>query len=60
MRKEITVVGYMILPEGGTVPMEALTPAQRAEFRARAAARLSDRMGAYYAQHPEEFDRLPD
>ena len=58
-KKELSFAIMMIMEDGRTVPFEELTEEERARWRANAAARLSERMGDYYTQHPEEAARLP-
>lgn len=57
-REEIRVVGYLILEDGRTVPMDEITPEERERWLAACRARLSQRMSDYYTQHPEEYARL--
>lgn len=57
-KNDITVVGYMILEDGSIVPFEDLTEEQLQRWRERASKRLSERLSAYYSQHPEEYAKL--
>lgn len=57
-KNDITVCGYMILEDRSVVRMEDLSAEQLRRFRDASASRLSRAMSAYYAQRPEEFDRL--
>ncbi|MBR5094473.1 MAG: hypothetical protein IK095_05210 [Oscillospiraceae bacterium] len=57
-REEIRVVGYLILEDGRTVPMDEITPEERERWIAACQKRLSQRMSDYYTQHPEEYARL--
>lgn len=57
-RNEISVVGFMILEDGSTVPFEDLTEEQREAWRANCCKRLSERMSDYFTNHPEEYARF--
>lgn len=57
-KNDIRVRGFMILEDGSTAPLEALTEEQLRRFRERSAARLSRAMSEYYTQHPDEYARL--
>ena len=57
-KNEITVVGFLILEDGGTVPMEDLTPEQRETWKEACRRRLSERMSDYFTQHPEEWAKV--
>ena len=57
-RKEITVVCYVLMPDGRTVPVEDLTEEERAEWHRRQLQRLSEDMSDYYTQHPTEYRDL--
>ena len=57
-RNEITVVGFLILEDGSTVPMEDLTTEQRAAWKESCCKRLSQRLSDYFTQHPEEYARV--
>ena len=57
-RKELTVVCYVIMPDGRTVPVEDLTEEERAEWHRRQLKRLSEDLSAYYTQHPEDYAKL--
>ena len=54
-RREITVVCFVIMPDGRTVPVEELTEEERAEWHRRQLERLSEDMSDYFTQHPEEY-----
>ena len=58
-KDDITVVGFLILEDGRTVPFEEATEEEIQRFRANAARRLSERLSEYYTQHPEEYANLP-
>lgn len=57
-KDDLSFVCYVILEDGRNVPFEELTPEEHQRFRENAAKRLSDRMSAYYTQHPEEYQKL--
>ena len=57
-RREITVVCYVLMPDGRTVPVEDLTEEERAEWHRRQLKRLSEDLSAYYTQHPENYAKL--
>ena len=57
-KDDIKVIGYLILEDGNTVPMEEATPEQRQRFEENAARRASIMLSAYYSQHPEEYKKL--
>lgn len=48
----------MVFPDGRTVPVEALTDDERAQWQANMRRRLSENMSDYFTQHPEEYARL--
>lgn len=56
---DIKVIGYLILEDGGTVPMEEATPEQLQRFQENAAKRASIMLSDYYSQHPEQYEKLP-
>ena len=58
-KDNITVVGMLILEDGSIIPLEEATEEQLRRFRERAAARGQAALNAYYAQHPEEYVKLP-
>lgn len=51
-------VCYVIMPERGPVPVENLTPEERAQWQQNMTQRLSENMSAYYTQHPDEYAAL--
>ena len=57
-RRELTCVSFVIFPDGRTVPVEELTPEERAQWRENMRRRLSENMSDYYTQHPEQYARL--
>lgn len=57
-KNEITVVSFMILEDGSTVPFEDLTEEQKEHWREACCRRLSTRLSTYYSKHPEEYARL--
>lgn len=57
-KNEITVVSFMILEDGSTVPFEKLTEEQKQSWREACCRRLSTRLDAYYSKHPEEYAKL--
>lgn len=57
-RREITVVCYVLMQDGRTVPVEELTEEERAEWHRRQLKRLSEDLSAYYTQHPEDYAKL--
>lgn len=56
--KELTCVSFVLMPDGRAVPAGELTAGETAEWRARLRERLSESMGEYYAQHPQELEAL--
>ena len=58
-KDDIKVVGYLILEDGSTVPMEEATPEQLQRFKENAARRASIMLSDYYTQHPEAYKKLP-
>jgi len=46
------------MPDRGPVPLENLTPEERAQWAENKRRRLSENMSAYYTQHPEEYAAL--
>jgi hypothetical protein len=57
-RGEITVVGYMLQPDGSAKPFDELTEAEKAAWRESCCRRLSQRLSDYFTQHPEEYARF--
>lgn len=57
-KNDITVVGYMILEDGSIVPFDSLTEEQKQRWREACCKRLSERLSAYFTQHPEEYAKL--
>lgn len=57
-KKEITVVCYVLMPDGRTVPVEDLTEEELAAWHERQLQRLSEDMSDYYTQHPENYAKL--
>ena len=57
-KDDITVVCYLILEDGTTVPWEETTEEQRQRFWRNAAKRSSEALSDYYTQHPDEYARL--
>ena len=55
---ELTCVSFVLMPDGRAVPAGELTAGETAEWRARLRERLSESMGDYYAQHPQELEAL--
>ena len=58
-RKSLTVVGYLIMPDGTTKRVEDLTPEERTRWDKERTERLKRVMTDYYKQHPEEYEKLP-
>lgn len=56
--KKLGYVCYVIMPGRGPVPLENLTPEERAQWAENKRRRLSENMSAYYSQHPEEYAAL--
>ena len=57
-RPPLTVVGYIHLKDGRTIPVEEMTLEERVRVNKSMNERLSRVMSEYYSLHPEEFDRL--
>lgn len=57
-RKKLGFVCYVIMPGRGPVPVENLTPEERAQWQQNMCRNLSREMSAYYSQHPEEYAAL--
>lgn len=53
MAKELTCRSFVLMPERGAVPVEELSPEERAAWHASLRQRLGLELGAFYAQHPE-------
>lgn len=51
---------YMKTDSGEIVPWESLTEEEKEYYRAAMNKNLSRRMSAYYAEHPEEYEKLRD
>lgn len=54
-----TCVGYMHMKDGRIVPVEELTPEEKERCRNSMAERSSRVMSEYYANHPDEYAKLP-
>ncbi len=52
------VVCFLERPDGTAVPFDELTPEEVADWKAKMSERLCRVMSRYYAQHPEEYERL--
>lgn len=59
-RQPLTYTLKLKLPDGNVVPWEELTEEQIENWRAEATERSRKYLNAYYANHPEEYDLLPD
>lgn len=59
-RKPLTVVGYLIMPDGTTKQVEDLTPEERARWDKERTERLKRVMTDYFRLHPEELQYLDD
>ena len=57
-KDDIKVIGYLILEDGSTVPMEEVSPEDLQRFKDNAARRASIQLSDYYSQHPEEYAKL--
>lgn len=57
-RPPLTVVGYIHLKDDRIIPVEEMTPEERARVNKSMNERLSRVMSEYYSLHPEEFDKL--
>lgn len=57
-KNEITVVGFMLQPDGSAKPFDELTEAEKAAWRESCCRRLSERMSDYFTQHPEEYAKF--
>ena len=53
MAKELTCRSFVLMPQRGAVPVEELSPAETEIWHKNMRRRLSQDLGAYYAQHPE-------
>ena len=59
-RQPLTVVGFLIMPDGSTKPIEDLTPEERERWDRERTERLKRVMTDYFRQHPDEFATLED
>ena len=59
-RPPLTCESFVIMPDGRTVPVRDLTPAEREQWHANMRRRASEAMNAYYTQHPDEYARLSE
>ena len=59
-RQELTCESFVIMPDGRTVPVRDLTPAEREQWHANMRRRLSETLSAYFTQHPDEYARLSE
>lgn len=53
MAKELSCRSFVLMPQRGPVPVEALTPEETAAWHENMRRRLGQELGAFYAQHPE-------
>jgi len=53
MARELTCRSFVLMPERGAVPVEDLTPKEKAAWHDSLRRRLGADLGAFYAQHPE-------
>ncbi len=56
--KKLGYVCYVIMPDRGPVPLENLTPDERAQWQVNMCRNLSRELSAHYTQHPEEYAAL--
>lgn len=57
--KEIVVKGFLKKEDGDVVPLESLTPEEKADVQAKWRKRLSESMSRYFAARPaEEYIRF--
>lgn len=56
--RKLTCVSYVIMPDGRTVPVSELTPAEWEQWQKNMAERFRKTMTEYYTQHPDEYRRL--
>lgn len=57
-RKPLTCVGYIILKDGRTIPVEDMTAEERERVNKSMNERLSRVMSEYFRLHPEEFEKI--
>ena len=57
-KDNLTVMGFVIMEDASTVPVEDLTPEQREAWMKASCRRLSERLSAYFSQHPEEYAKF--
>ena len=59
-RQPLTVVGFLIMPDGSTKPIEDLTPEERARWDRERTERLKRVMTEHFRLHPEGLQYLED
>ena len=59
-RQPLTVVGFLVMPDGSTKPIEDLTAEERERWDRERTERLKRVMTDYYKQHLDEFAKLED
>lgn len=59
-RQPLTVVGFLVMSDGSTKPIEELTAEERERWDRERTERLKRVMTDYYRQHPDEFAKLED
>lgn len=57
-RPPLTVVGYIHLNDGRTVPVDEMTTEERERVKSSMERRLSRVMSEYYRLHPDEFEKI--
>lgn len=57
---KITVRCFIEVDGAAPVPWESLSAAELERVRAKMSERLGRSVSAYYSQHPEEYDRMPE
>ena len=58
MAKDITVRCYISIGGAPEVPVESLTPEQRADVGIRLRDRMAAEICKYYGAHPEEWEAI--
>ena len=59
-RQPLTVVGFLIMEDGNTKPIDELSAEERENWDRERTERLKRVMTDYYRQHPDEFALLED
>ena len=59
-RQPLTVIGFLIMPDGSTKRIEDLTPEERARWDKERTERLKRVMTEHYRLHPEGLKYLED